>query len=71
MGKKVVTSIKIDENVLKEAKELGLVISTICESALKDVIFLMRGYRDSRSKLLIPAKESTEKFYSKKGKVHR
>jgi hypothetical protein len=66
LGKKVITSIKIDEDVLKEAKEIGLVISTVCESALKDVIFLNKGYRDSRRKLIIPESESTENFYKNK-----
>ena len=42
MGKKVVTSIKIDKDVLKEAKELGLVISTIAENAIKKYVYVLK-----------------------------
>jgi post-segregation antitoxin (ccd killing protein) len=38
MGKAIVTSIRIDEDVLKEAKALGLNVSKICENALKMAI---------------------------------
>jgi len=42
MGKKVVTSIKIDEDVLKEARELGLVISKIAENAVKKYVSVLK-----------------------------
>lgn len=42
MGKKVVTSIKIDEDVLKEAKKLGLVISRIAENAVKRYVYVLK-----------------------------
>lgn len=38
MGKKVVTSIRIDQDVLRTAKELGLSVSKISENALKEAI---------------------------------
>jgi len=42
MGKKVVTSIKIDEDILKEAKKLGLVISRIAENAVKRYVYVLK-----------------------------
>ena len=42
MGKKVVTSIKIDEDILKEAKKLGLVISKIAENAVKRYVYVLK-----------------------------
>jgi post-segregation antitoxin (ccd killing protein) len=38
MGKKVVTSIRIDQNILNKAKDIGLNVSKISENALKDLI---------------------------------
>ena len=38
MGKRIVTSIRIDENVLKKAKEIGLNVSKVSENALKNMI---------------------------------
>ncbi len=37
-GKKVVTSIRIDQDVLRTAKELGLSVSKVSENALKIAI---------------------------------
>jgi post-segregation antitoxin (ccd killing protein) len=42
MGKTVVTSIRIDEDVLREAKALGLNVSKVCENALKMAIERLR-----------------------------
>jgi hypothetical protein len=42
MGKAIVTSIRIDEDVLREAKALGLNVSKICENALKMAIEQLR-----------------------------
>jgi hypothetical protein len=42
MGRPVVTSIRIDEDVLREAKALGLNVSKICENALKMAIERLR-----------------------------
>ena len=38
MGKKVVTSIRIDQDILRKAKEIGLNLSKISENALKEAI---------------------------------
>ena len=38
MGRRRITSIRIDEDVLKRAKELGLNVSAVCERALKEAI---------------------------------
>ena len=38
MGKKTTISIYIDEDVAKEAKEIGLNISKLCENCLKEAI---------------------------------
>ena len=38
MGKKVRTTLTIDKDVLKTAKELGINVSQYCENALKEVI---------------------------------
>jgi len=38
MGRKVVTSTRIDEDVLREARELGLNVSKVAENALKEAI---------------------------------
>ncbi|RLI12007.1 hypothetical protein DRO35_04055 [Candidatus Bathyarchaeota archaeon] len=43
MGKARVTSIRVDENVLREAKELGLNVSKVCENALKEAIRRLKG----------------------------
>ncbi|MDH5376399.1 MAG: type II toxin-antitoxin system CcdA family antitoxin [Candidatus Bathyarchaeota archaeon] len=58
MGKKVVTSIRIDKDILRTAKELGLSVSKISENALKEAIRRLQtpvqqteingGYIDSR-----------------------
>ena len=59
MGKRVVTSIRIDEDVLRTAKELGLSVSKVSENALKEAIRRLQtpvqqtetngGYVDTRS----------------------
>jgi hypothetical protein len=43
LSKRVVTSIRIDEEVLRKAKEIGLNISKIAENALMDLIELIEG----------------------------
>ena len=43
MGKARVTSIRVDEDVLREAKELGLNVSKIAENALKEAIRRLKG----------------------------
>ena len=43
MGRSVVTSIRIDEDVLKEAKALGLNISKVAENVLKEAIRRLKG----------------------------
>ena len=43
MGKSVVTSIRINEDVLREAKALGLNVSKIAENALKEAIRRLKG----------------------------
>ena len=42
MAKRLV-SIKVDEEVLREAKEIGLNISKVCENALKEAVVRLRG----------------------------
>jgi len=42
MGKKTTISIYIDEDVAKEAKEVGLNISKLCENCLKEAIRRLR-----------------------------
>ena len=43
MGKQIVTSIRIDEEVFREAKELGLNVSKITENALKEALRRLKG----------------------------
>jgi post-segregation antitoxin (ccd killing protein) len=43
MGKSVVTSIRIDEDVLREAKALGLNVSKVAENALKEALRRLKG----------------------------
>jgi post-segregation antitoxin (ccd killing protein) len=43
LGKQVNVTIYIDEDVVKEAKEIGLNISKICENALKEAIRKLKG----------------------------
>lgn len=38
MGKKKITSIRVDEDVLKRTKEIGLNVSKVPENTLKDYI---------------------------------
>ena len=38
MGKKRLTSMRIDEDLLKKAHDLGLNVSKVCENALKEMI---------------------------------
>ena len=42
MWKSIVTSIRIDEDVLREAKALGLNVSKVAENALKQAIEQLR-----------------------------
>ena len=46
MGRRIVTSIRIDEDVLREAKEIGLNISKISENALKEAIRRLKAPSD-------------------------
>ena len=43
MGRKIVTSIRIDEKVFRKAKELGLNVSKVAENALIDMIKRIEG----------------------------
>ena len=43
MGKKRMTSIRIDGEIIDKAKELGLNISKTCENALKEAIRRLEG----------------------------
>jgi len=43
MGKRIVTSIRIDEEVFQKAKKLGLNISKVAEKALRDIITRIEG----------------------------
>jgi post-segregation antitoxin (ccd killing protein) len=45
MVKKMTTSIYLDGEVFREAKDLGLNISKISENALKDAIARLKGKR--------------------------
>jgi len=38
-----VTSLRLDEDIVKKAKELGLNMSVICERALKEAISRLEG----------------------------
>ena len=38
MGKRKLTTVRIDEEVLKKAHDLGLNVSKVCENALKELI---------------------------------
>jgi post-segregation antitoxin (ccd killing protein) len=43
MGKAVVTSIRVDEDVLREAKALGLNVSKVAENALREAVRRLKG----------------------------
>ena len=43
MGKKGYVTIYVDKEIAKEARELGLNISKICENALKEAIRKLKG----------------------------
>jgi len=45
MGKTKITSIRIDEKVFREAKDLGLNVSKIAENAVKEAIARLKGKR--------------------------
>jgi len=51
MGRAVITSIRIDEDVLRRAKEVGLNVSKVSENALKEAI----------ARLEIPKKEGARR----------
>jgi hypothetical protein len=52
MGKKVVTSIRVDKDTLRRAKEVGLNVSKISENALKMAIERLEPlYSKSKAKL--------------------
>jgi len=38
MGKKKITSLRLDEDLVKKAHELGLNVTKICENAIKEAI---------------------------------
>ena len=46
MGKKVISTIYVDEEILKKAKEVGFNVSKICENCLKNAIKRMEGSND-------------------------
>ncbi|RLI14314.1 MAG: hypothetical protein DRO43_04330 [Candidatus Hecatellales archaeon] len=54
MGRKRLTSMRIDEDLLKEAKELGLNISKICENALREAIAKMKGETSQENPKTLP-----------------
>jgi post-segregation antitoxin (ccd killing protein) len=43
MGKQIVTSIRIDEEVFRKAKQSGLNVSKVAENALKEMITKIEG----------------------------
>ena len=45
MGKKKITTMRIDADLLRKAHELGLNVSRVCENALKDAIERMESPR--------------------------
>ena len=49
MGKKIVTSIRIDEEVFRKAKDLGLSVSKVAENALKEAIRRLESPSSSES----------------------
>lgn len=42
-AKRIVTSIRIDEEVFEKAKKIGLNVSKVAENALKDMIERIEG----------------------------
>jgi len=38
MGKKKLTTMRIDEELLQKAHNLGLIVSKVCENALREMI---------------------------------
>ena len=49
LGKKIVTSIRIDEEVFRKAKDLGLSVSKVAENALKEAIRRLESPSSSES----------------------
>ncbi len=59
MGKKQRTTLTIDKEILRKAKEIGINVSQFCENALKEAIEVLEqskiktetngGYADTRS----------------------
>jgi len=43
MGKRIVTSIRIDEEVFRKAQKIGLNISKVAENALRDIVERIEG----------------------------
>jgi len=51
MGRKIVTSIRIDEKVFRKAKELGLNVSKVAENTLIDMIKRITGSEPEKDRL--------------------
>ena len=49
LSKSVVTSIRIDKDVLKKAKDIGLNISRVSENALREMIRRIEGNSEDSS----------------------
>jgi len=49
LGKKIVTSIRIDKEVFRKAKDLGLSVSKVAENALKEAIRRLESPYNSES----------------------
>ena len=47
MGKPVKVNLTIDEDIIREAKEIGLNLSKISENALKQAIFALKSANQS------------------------
>jgi len=65
VGKARVTSIRVDEDVLREAKELGLNVSKVCENALKEAIRRLKGENSKTNPNILNfhmSKDSSSKF---------
>ena len=69
MGKRKMTTIRIDEELLRKAHELGLNVSKVCENALKEAVRRLEGSEPSENpkkcsndpqKLVLVARERFE-----------
>ena len=70
MGKKVVTSIRLDRDVLRTAEEIGLNVARISENALKDAIKrLQTSVQDTETKEVL--REGRGRDLNPGGRLHR